>query len=130
LVSALVRLSQFSFNAWDLINRYRMIRILNGRTSWIAIATTGSESIIYFCAVTFHLMDILFGRRGNPLSVVEYKPSWCTLTVRRVRPVVQRYACLLKSDTANHLTARKNQPRLGFWTRQFRSPERYIGPNP
>ena len=59
-------------------------------------------------------MDILFCWRGNALSVVEYKLSWCSLTVRRVRPVVQRYACLLELDTVNHLTARENQPSWDF----------------
>ena len=99
-------LPHVSFNIWDLINRYRMIRIPNGWTSGITITTTGS--IIYFCAVTFHLMDILFNRRGKPLLVVERKLSWCSLTVRRVRPVVQIYTRVLKSDTVNRSTAHKN----------------------
>jgi hypothetical protein len=37
------------FQHLDLINRYRMISILNGRAAW-TMTTTGS--IIYFCTIT------------------------------------------------------------------------------
>jgi hypothetical protein len=43
-------------------------------------------------------------------GVIEYKLSF---TTRRLRPVVQRYACLLKCDTANRSTVPKNQPSRG-----------------
>ena len=50
MVSAVVLLSQFFLQHLDLIDRYRMIWILNGRTPWTTITTIGS--IIYFCTVT------------------------------------------------------------------------------
>ena len=39
------------FQRQDLINRYRMIWILDGRMSWTTVTTTGS--VIYFCTVTY-----------------------------------------------------------------------------
>jgi hypothetical protein len=40
---------------------------------------------------SFYVLYFLFGRGEILRVVIEYKLSWGPLTVRRVRPVVQRY---------------------------------------
>jgi hypothetical protein len=49
------------FQHLDLINRYRVILILNGRPSWTIITTTGST--IYFCTVAYER----YSRHRRPL---------------------------------------------------------------
>ena len=62
------------FQYLDLINRYRMIRILNAKTPWTTIRTTGS--ILYFCTETFHSMDLLLIRSWRGLFKVPLNTNY------------------------------------------------------
>ena len=109
------------FQRLDLItnNRYRMIpctiRILNAKTPWTTIRTTGL--IIYFCTVTFHFMPSTYSV-GRKLFEVSLHTNYLGSLPRG-----KKYTCFLESDTVNHLTLDSAQglAELGSWARQFPS---------
>ena len=67
------------FQYLDLINKYRMIRILNAKTPWTTIRTTGS--ILYFCTETFHSINLLLIRLWKKLFKVPLNTNYlCSLS--------------------------------------------------